>query len=92
MSENAGHNCLKANRLDRRLTRTLRLLLRAQKNSNITADLYELGPPEYEETNPTTDPPSQPETGNPPTTCDDRRPADDATEICYISDSNDDFP
>ena len=71
-------------RLDRQLTRTLRLFLYLQKTNNITADLYELGPPEYEETNPTTDPPSQPETGNPPTTCDARRPADDEIEICQI--------
>ena len=82
MSENAGHNCLKANRLDRRLTRTLRLFLYLQKTNNITADLYEMGPPEYEQTNPTTKPPSQPETGNPPTTCTDHRPSNDESEIC----------
>ena len=54
MSENTEHNLIKG-------TRTVRLLLSLQKNNNLTTDLLALGPPEYEETNPTARPISQPE-------------------------------
>ena len=62
MSGNTNQILPKANRLYGRLTATLRLFLCLQKNHNLTTDLLALGPPEYEETNPTARPISQPET------------------------------
>ena len=83
----AGINIIRYEmRLDRQLTRTLRLLLRVQKNSNFTTDLQNLGALKNEETKPTILPSQPPQTPDPPTTCDDSPTADKKTEIAGISD------